>query len=195
MNIEYEATFANVEKDVMREKLRAAGAVLARPEFLQRRVVFRLPAGHEMPGAWVRVRDEGDKITMSLKVIDGNQIENQKEVFLVVSDLEEATTFLLGLGCTQKSYQETRRELWTLDGAEVTLDEWPFLTPYVEVEGESEALVRSVSAKLGFDYAEALFGAVDVLYIRQYPHLTAERINNETPLIVFTGENPFALEA
>lgn len=191
MNIEYEATFAAVEKDVIRKKLLEAGAVLVRPEFLQKRVVFRMPVGHEIPGGWVRVRDEGDKITMSLKVIDGSHIENQKEIFLTVSDFEEATDLLIALGCTEKSYQETRRELWTLDDTEVTIDEWPFLEPFVEIEGQSEDLVHSVSLKLGFDYAQATFGAVDVLYIRQYPHLTAERINNQTPLIVFSGENPF----
>ncbi len=191
MNIEYEATFPEVEKDVIRKKLLEAGAILVRPEFLQKRVVFRMPVGHEIPGGWVRVRDEGDKITMSLKVIDGRHIENQKEIFLTVSDLEEATHLLLALGCTEKSYQETKRELWKIDDTEVTIDEWPFLEPFVEVEGQSEDLVRSVSLKLGFDYAQAIFGAVDVLYIRQYPHLTAERINNQTPFIVFSGENPF----
>ncbi|MBP9801548.1 MAG: CYTH domain-containing protein [Candidatus Moranbacteria bacterium] len=190
MNIEYEATFAAVEKDVIRKKLLEAGAVLVRPEFLQKRVVFRMPVGHEIPGGWVRVRDEGDKITMSLKVIDGSHIENQKEIFLTVSNFEEAIHFLLALGCTEKSYQETRHEIWTLDDTEVTIDERPFLEPFVEIEGQSEDLVRSVSLKLGSDYTQAIFGAVDVLYIGQYPHLTAERINNQTPLIVFLGENP-----
>lgn len=78
MDIEYEATFPEVKKDVIRKKLLEAGAVLVRPEFLQKRVVFHMPVGHEIPGGWVRVRDEGDKITMSLKVIDGSHIENQR---------------------------------------------------------------------------------------------------------------------
>jgi hypothetical protein len=73
----------------------------------------------------------------------------------------------------------------------VTIDEWPFLRPFVEVEGQSAESVKQVSEKIGFDYAQALFGAVDVLYIRQYPYLTFDRINR-APLIVFDGENPFA---
>lgn len=128
---------------------------------------------------------------MSLKVVDGTHIENQKETCLEIDSFDDGVNLLLALGCEKKSYQETRRELWTLDGTEVTIDEWPFLRPFVEVEGKSEESVKSVSEKLGFDYTQALFGAVDVLYIRQYPYLTFDRIN-QAPLIVFDGENPFA---
>ncbi len=191
MNIEYEATFPDVDKREVRERLLSAGATLAKPEFLQKRVVFNLPKGHEISGGWMRVRDEGDQITMSLKVVDGEHIENQKETCLVIDNFDEGVNLLLALGCEKKSYQETRRELWTLDGTEVTIDEWPFLRPFVEVEGKSEASVRQVAEKIGFDYREALFGAVDVLYLRQYPQLNFDRIN-QAPLIVFDGENPFA---
>lgn len=191
MNIEYEATFPDVDKDVIRERLLAVGATLVKPEFFQKRVVFHMPKGHEIPGGWVRVRDEGDRITMSLKVVDGERIENQKEICLGVDSFDEGVNFLLSLGCEKKSYQETKRELWTLDGTEVTIDEWPFLRPFVEVEGKSEETVKSAAEKLGFDYAQALFGAVDILYVRQYPYLTFDRIN-QAPRIVFDGENPFA---
>lgn len=50
MDIEYEATFENVDKDEMRTRLEKAGATLCRPEFLQKRVVFNLPSGHEING-------------------------------------------------------------------------------------------------------------------------------------------------
>lgn len=192
MDIEYEAAFADIDKEDMRERLRAAGAVLVRPEFLQRRENFTMPEGSAVEKiGWTRVRDEGDRITMSIKTCTGYGIEDQREICLTVESFEQAREFLLMLGCRKKSYQETRRELWTLDGAEVTIDEWPFVNPFVEIEAESEAKVRQVSERLGFDYAEAIFGPVHVICQRQYPHLTPERINNKTPLIVFGGENPF----
>jgi adenylate cyclase class 2 len=191
MDIEYEATFPEIDKTTVRERLVRVGAELVKPEFLQKRVVFHLPKGHEVPGGWLRVRDESDRITLSLKIVDGNRITNQKELLLGVSDFESAVNLLLMLGCIRKSYQETKRELWRIDGVEVTLDEWPFLKPFVEIEGVSEAMVHRVAEKLGFEYDQAVFGAVDVMYMRQYPHLTADRINNQTPLILFEGENPF----
>ncbi len=191
MQIEYEAKFPDIDKDAIRRKLQEVGATLAKPEFLQKRTVFFLPKGHEIAGGWVRVRDECDKITMSLKVVDGERIENQKEICLKTDSFEQAEMFLMTLGCRKKSYQETKRELWFLDGAEITIDEWPFLEPFLEIEGKSEVSVKGVVGKLGLDYTQALFGSVDILCMRKYPHLTADRINNETPIIVFDGENPF----
>lgn len=190
MKIEYEATFLNIERDEVREKLSYRGAVLIREEFLQKRVVFNLPKGNSHEHAWLRVRDEGDKITMSLKVVDGDKIHNQKETELQVDNFEEAVSFLNSIGCEQKAYQENKRELWRLDNVEITIDEWPFLDPFVEVEGDSEESVRLVSEKIGFDYNQAKFCAVGTLYNEKY-NVSLDRINNHTPKIVFDMKNPF----
>ncbi len=70
MDIEYEATFPNIDKKEVREKLKKVGAKLVKPEFMQRRFVFHLPKSYEIKGGWLRVREEGDKITMTLKIVD-----------------------------------------------------------------------------------------------------------------------------
>ncbi len=190
MEIEYEATFTNINKDEYRKKLEGIGAKLLKSEFLQKRVVFELPKGHEIKGGWLRVRDEGDKITMSLKIVDGNKIENQKELCLRVDNFEHATEFLISIGCTKKGYQESKRELWVLNGVEITIDEWPFLEPYLEIEGKSEKEVKNVSEKLGLDYSTAMFCAVDTIYSKKY-NLPENVIDNNISKIIFGGENPF----
>lgn len=190
MQIEYEATFININKDEVRARLRAVGAELVYPEILQKRVTFRLPAGQAKPGGWLRVRDEGDKITMSLKVRNGDNIEDQKELCLKIDNFDVGAAFLENIGCEKKAYQETRRELWQLDGAQITIDEWPWLEPFVEVEGKNEENVKAVSAQMGFDYSQALFCDVGVLYNKKYG-ITEDIIYNHTPRIVFGGENPF----
>ena len=190
MFIEFEATFINIKKDNIRKRLKKAGAKLVRKEYLQKRVVLNLPKGHEIKGGWLRVRDEGDKITMSLKIVDGDKIENQKETQLVVDSYDQAVDFLKSIGCFPKAYQETRRELWKLDNTEITIDEWPFLEPFVEIEGKSEYDVKNVSNKLGFDYNDALFCSIDVLYNKKYG-VSENIINNHTPEILFGGQNPF----
>ena len=73
---------------------------------------------------------------------------------------------------------------------EITIDEWPFLGPYVEVEGKSENEVRKTAEKLGFDYSKAKFCAVGTLYAEKYG-ITEDRVNNHTPEILFGMENPF----
>jgi len=190
MNIEYEATFPNINEDDIRERLKNTGATLIKPRFLMKRIVFELPVGHEIPGGWLRVRDEGDKITMSLKIVDGDKIESQKEICLKIDDFNEGVKFLESIGAKQKAYQESYREFWLLDGVEITIDEWPYLEPYVEVEAKSEEEVRRASEKLGFDYSQALFCSVDTLYNKKYG-TPLETINHHTKIITFNDPNPF----
>jgi adenylate cyclase, class 2 len=190
MNTEYEAKLTLIDKYDIRSRLQHKGATLTKPEVLQRRVVFLLPKGHEIAGGWLRVRDEGDKVTTSLKVVNGTQITDQRELMLKIDNFDTAVSFLTSIGCTQKSYQENKRELWTLDGAEVTIDEWPYLEPFVEIEGASENIVRRVSEKLGFDWSQAIFGSTHLLTARKYG-IPEDVLNNEIPGIVFDEDNPY----
>jgi adenylate cyclase class 2 len=190
MEIEYEAKFININKNEIKKKLKEIGARLIKPEYLQKRVVFELPKGHEIKGGWLRVRDEKDKITMSLKIINGEKIKNQKEICLEVNDFNKAINFLLSIGCTIKSYQENKRESWLFDDIEITIDEWPFLKPFIEIEGKSEEKVKYFCKRIGLDYSKAMFCSVDVLYSKKY-NIPLEVINFHTPKIVFNMKNPF----
>ncbi|MBT6691064.1 CYTH domain-containing protein [Candidatus Parcubacteria bacterium] len=191
MKIEYEATFIDVNKNNIRSRLKKAGAKMVYPEFMMKRYVWLLPKGHEIDGSWARVRQEADKITLSVKIVaDNKKIEDQKELCIEVDSFDTARDILNTLGCQEKAYQESKRELWHLDGAEVTIDEWPFLDPFVEIEAESEQIVKAVSKKLNFDYSQALFGSVDFQYADKY-NITLEQINNKTPNITFDMKNPF----
>jgi adenylate cyclase class 2 len=122
--------------------------------------------------------------------VNGDRIEDQEEICLTVNDFDAAVEFLTCVGAERKAYQETKRELWSLGGADVTIDEWPFLEPFVEVEGASEAAVRAASERIGFDYATALFCSVDTLYARKYG-FAEDVFNNHAELVVFDMENPF----
>ena len=70
------------------------------------------------------------------------------------------------------------------------IDEWPFLESFVEIEGKSEKEVKKVSEKLGFDYKDAVFGPVGILYSEKYG-VTEEFVNNEVKEILFDENNPF----
>lgn len=193
MEIEYEAVFTDINKDEFRETLQAAGAKLERPEYMMVRSAFNLPnipVVSEDRRGWARVRDEGDKVTVSVKIIDGEGIESQRESCVVIDSYQQGVTLLTTLGCIEKAHQETKRELWMLDGVEVAIDTWPFLETFVEVEGSSEDMVKDVSEKLGFIWSEAKFCAVDTLFSEKYG-VSPDQINNHTPRITFNMENPF----
>ncbi|MCG2689915.1 CYTH domain-containing protein [Candidatus Parcubacteria bacterium] len=196
MQTEYEATFENINKDKIRERLKKAGAVLVKPETLMKRYVFNLPNAQDGKPGWARVRDEGDKVTMSFKRVNfggTGKIEDQKEICLKIDNFDNGFEFLKALGCGEKAYQESKREMWQIGVTEICLDEWPFLEPFCEIEGANEEDVKEVSEKLGFDYAKALFCAVGTLYARKYGKygLDEMKVNNQTPKIVFAMENPF----
>ncbi|MBT4153723.1 MAG: CYTH domain-containing protein [Candidatus Magasanikbacteria bacterium] len=185
MQIEFEATFLGVDKDECRTRLKDAGATLVHPEYMQKRDVFHTPIPIE--GGWLRVRQEADKITMSIKVVNGDRIEDQKEVELTIDSFEKGSAFLQAIGAPKKAYQETLREKWVLDGVDITIDTWPGLRPYVEVEGMAEADVKLVSEKIGFDYQDAKFCEVSSIY-KEELGIPPEVMKNETPIITF--DNP-----
>lgn len=189
MNVEYEATFLNIDKDEIRQKLKDVGAILVRSEYLQKRINFYLPGEKDLSDKFVRVRDEGDQIILSLKIFDGDKIENQKEICIKIDDFDQTVEFLKLIGCKPKAYQETKRELWKIDNVEITIDEWPFLEPYIEVEGMGEDEVKKVSEKIGFNYDDALFCNVTKIYEMKYG-ISSDKFHLVKEL-VFDMQNPF----
>ncbi|MFA6251950.1 MAG: CYTH domain-containing protein [Candidatus Paceibacterota bacterium] len=197
MAIEYEATFPRVNKDKIRVRLHDIGAVLEYPETLQKRSNFDPPQNKDN-SSWLRVRDEGrGVITMSYKTVPdkADVISQQKEICLRVNSFEDAKSFLVSLGCREKSYQETRRELWRIGKVEITIDEWPFLVPFLEIESDSEVVVKNIAEKLGYDYREALFCNVFYLYSQQYNipiDDLKKMVSGELGHLTFSSENPFS---
>jgi adenylate cyclase class 2 len=190
MDIEFEATYTNIDKEVVRKKIKKAGAKLIKPEFLQTRVIINPPEFLKNIHAWLRLRDEGDQVTLTYKIIDGAAIEDQKEICIKVDNFKKTLELLQKLGCQVKAYQESKRELWILDGVDICIDEWPYLPPFVEVEGKNELEVKNVSKKIGFNFQSAIFGNSGTLYKEAYgiePHLIHEQI----PRLTFSDPNPF----
>jgi len=167
MKNEIEATFLSINKDVMRDKLKSAGFKLKTPEYLMRRKTFDFSRIAPGRNKWGRVRQEADKVTMTVKEIRGSGINDTYEVELIVNDFETAAAFFEACGIPAKAYQENMREVWVRNGVEVTIDTWPGLNPFVEIEGENEKVVREISKELGFDFKKAVFGSIDLVYEKE----------------------------
>ena len=167
MKNEIEATFLSINKDATRDKLKKAGFELKTPEYLMCRKTFDF--SHIAPGRnkWGRVRQESDKVTMTVKEIRGSDINDTYEVELVVNDFDIACSFFETCDIHAKAFQENRREVWFRDGVEITIDTWPGLNPFVEIEGIDEKTVRKVSSELGFNFEKAIFGSIDLVYEKE----------------------------
>lgn len=181
MQTEIEVKFTQINLDDMRTKLKSLGAELVYPERLMRRINFTGPEGQR---SWIRVRDEGDKVTMSYKQTLERSLHGTKEINLVVDNFENAKLFLATLGYKQKAYQETKRELWKLNDCDVTLDSWPWIPSFVEIEGTSEEEVKKVVEGLHCDWSKAHYGSVETAY-QEFYDITEEEMGY-WPEVTFT---------
>lgn len=170
MKTEFEAKFLNIDFDSLRNVLAKFGAECTQPMRLMRRAIIETP-DLKKDNAFVRLRDEGDKVTLTYKRFEALSVDGAQEHEIVVSDFREALALLSAAGLSHRSLQESKRETWALDGAEIVLDEWPWLNPYIEIEADSEQQVRETAEKLGFDWNDAVFGDVMAAYRAQYPHI------------------------
>ncbi len=197
MKTEIEAKFVDVDIEDVRERLRKAGAKLKHPMRDMRRALIE-EEHHVANNMFIRIRDEGDKVTLTLKKktksLEESTIDSTYEIETTVGDFDTTVELFKVAGWDITTYQESRRETWLLDDVEVVIDEWPWIKPYIEIEAESEELVRAAAAKLGYKWDSVVFGSVDVLYRRDYPDMSVRgvidiklvRFGDSIPL-VFAG--------
>ncbi|HEX4662630.1 MAG TPA: CYTH domain-containing protein [Candidatus Saccharimonadales bacterium] len=177
MQTEIEAKFARIDHDDMRRRLKAAGGVCEQPMRLLRRVILDYPDGRlQKDNSYIRVRDEGHRVTVTLKKFVGDGINGAKEIEFTASDFMTPRQLFEAVGMKVQSEQESKRETWTLDTCEVVLDEWPWVKPMMEIEGPSERAVKETAAKLDLNWADALFGDVTKAYLVEYD-IAAEKIS------------------
>ena len=178
METELEAKFLDIDPDSLRKSLKESGAKLAHPERLMKRKAFDFPDERlEKEGGWIRVRDEGDKITLSYKRLVDRTLHGTKEITVEVSDFEKTCNILIAAGLQADAYQETRREKWELEGSEITIDTWPWIPAFVEIEAGSEDKLKEVVKKIGLDWKNAMHGSVETAY-QKYFDVTEEEVDN-----------------
>ena len=163
MKHEYEATFLAIDEAGLQAKLAALGAIRAFPRRLLTRRIFENGALEK--GAWIRLRDEGERSTLTLKqVTDSTSIDGTTEIETEVADLNAMAEILTALGLVEVRYQENYREEWRWGEVAFDFDTWPGLPTFVEIEGPDEVSVRRAAAAVGLDYSRARFGSVDEIY-------------------------------
>ena len=179
MQTEIEAKFLNVDIDDIRRRLTQAGAHLEQPMRQMKRALIEEPH-HAKQSMFIRIRDEGDKVTLCLKKktkeLMEATIDSTFEIETTVGDFDTTVQIFDVAGWKYTTFQESKRETWVLDEAEVVIDEWPWINPYIEIEAATEGIVRSVADKLGFSWDDAVFGSVDVIYNKEYPDMTVRGV-------------------
>lgn len=167
MENEIEAKFLAINKEYVREALIKAGFLLKIGEYMMRRKTFDFSNIAPGRNKWGRVRQEADKVTMTIKEIRGSGIDDTYEIELIVNDFDTAVSFFESCEIFEKAFQENLREVWVRKDVEVTIDTWPGLKPFIEIEGKDKQTVQNASTELGFDFNQALFGSIDLVYEKE----------------------------
>ncbi|MGB3945427.1 MAG: class IV adenylate cyclase [Candidatus Saccharimonadales bacterium] len=175
MQTEIEAKFRIESIEQIRAKLTAVGATCIHPMRLMKRALIEEPH-HANENSFIRIRDEGDRVTLTYKRREAETIHGQKEVEVVVSDFDKTVELFSVAGWQYTTFQESRRETWMIDDAEVVIDEWPWVDPYIEIEADDEATLRAVADKLDVDWNTANLGSVDNFYKEKYPSMTVRGV-------------------
>lgn len=190
MPTEIEAKWLRIDHAAMRATLQKVGARLVHPERLMRRKNFDFPRGTlQAHKGWVRVRDEGDKITLSYKQLNDRSVHGTKEICVTVDNFEQSCDFLVAIGLRHYSFQETKRESWKLGNAEIELDTWPWIPPFIEIEAPSEQELRAAAEQLGLPWDKALHGSVEVAFQDVY-QATDKEVTSQAE-ITFDGVAPW----
>ena len=184
MTKEYEAKFLNIDVDSIKKKLKENGAKKIHDPLKFYRLIFkRCEEKGDKPG-FVRVRNEGNKITMTTKIFNDKKFPEECEVSINES-FEKGCEFLRAIGIDEKSYQETIREKWSHPLVhEVTFDIVPGLPIYMEVDCTSEENLNKFISLLELDKTNMKYGSFDKTYTEYYD-IPSDNIIHKTPSLTF----------
>ena len=200
--IEYEGRILNIDPVQFRKQLISQGAKLKGPLTLYRRSVFNLC---DVKRGFVRIRDEGDKITLTSKIYKNPDFPEEYELS-IKETFEKGQEFLRSLNLTEKAYHETIREKWSLprvkkakvkqlDGkhlqnelCEISIDYIPGLPVYAELECKSHVDLINVCKILNIKYTDLAFGGYGKVFVEYYG-MAENDINNIIPRLTFGNTN------
>ena len=157
MHIEFEVRFI-VDFDCMRKQIQLLGGKCTRKRTFMKQYMLDL---RDSDGyKWIRVRDEGEYITLAMKIHDETRapnIDTAQEIEVRVSNFDDIIQMLEIIGFVKSLYMESYREIWSIENCLIMFDEKPGLDPYIEVEGCSKEDVYAVVKMLGLDIDQGIY--------------------------------------
>lgn len=136
-------------------------------EFLQRRYVYDF--NPVKSNKWIRLRTNGIKSTLTIKEVKNNKkIDGTNELEICVSDFDKTDEILNHLGYKARNYQENYRKNYILDGVSISIDSWPLIPTYVEIEGDSEKDIFDVLEKFEYSLEDVTTLDVKSIYEKVY---------------------------
>ncbi len=160
MGIEYEVKVLEVDVDLIDKKLIDLGA--RKEEKFFRIWSYKVDDWDTPEEEHIRLRDEGDKITLTYKKKTSSAIDGTEEIEFEVSSFEDAAKFMSKFTFNGVFYQERKRWHYFLDDIEFAIDFWPKIPAFLEVEASDEKGVERGLEMLVIKEHEGNLSIVDV---------------------------------
>ena len=171
MSKEYEVTILEIDNS-LESKLIKLGAKLV-SDSMQRRYVYDIKPVN--PNKWIRLRTNGKKTTLAVKEVkDKSEIGGTDEIEIMVDSFENTNKLLESLGYISRNYQENYRKMYVLNDVEISIDSWPMIPTYAEIEGKSEKDVLNALELLG--YTKKDYTTLDVVSIYELYNIDVMKI-------------------
>lgn len=159
--IEYEVRILEIDHEDVIKRLEALGAEFIF-DSMQKRYVYDVKP--VQPNKWIRLRQNQDGTTLTIKDLSAKTIDGTKEIEIKVDDFDTTNELLEELGYFNRGFQENRRVQYRLDGVEIDLDKWPLIPEYLEIEGHNEEEVYRTVERLGFSKDDIVTLDVSSIY-------------------------------
>jgi adenylate cyclase, class 2 len=150
-NREIEVKVLNIDVKKLVLKLDSLGAKRV-GEYFYKRIILDFPDNSlDKKDSWIRLRTDGKITTLTYKRKHGSKIEDMEEHEVEVSDFKKTMDLLNEIGLEQKRFQENRRIKYLLGNTQVTIELWPKLKPYMEIESKTKKELLETLKKLKID--------------------------------------------
>ena len=162
---EVEVKLHTPDLETVRLALKAAGATLVKQRVFERNIRYDRPdGGLTAAGVVLRLRqDEAVKLTYKAEASVERGIVSRFEAEVEVSDFETMDVILKRLGYDVALVYEKYRTTYTLEGAEIVLDELPYGS-FTEIEGDA-ATIELWIEELGLGGGRRMAGSyVDIFW-------------------------------
>ena len=139
---EYETKILDINVAEIEEKLHKLWAAVINPETLMKRWVFDVQAHEGHKGKRFRLRQQGDKTTLTYKERTWLEIGSTKELETQVQDFDTMAEILQQLEWKTMVYQENKRKVYSRNDIEFCIDTRPHIPTYMEIEAPSKQQVE-----------------------------------------------------
>lgn len=119
-----------------------------------------------VPNQTIRLRDEGHRITFTIKMYDPNKYELEDEI--IINDFNVFNKMLNSMGVEKGLELHKYREIYMSNDqkTEIIFDHFPGLPPYMEIESETEKNLFDTMRLLDLN-EDSKFNSLD-LYLEHY---------------------------